>query len=120
MLMRGVRARSAPREKSSGLYHTPTRACNLLQVTDFKQFPAVERLTLPKTGSYTQTMASPRVSSAVLVAAALASVLPLTVGAQSNQRSLYVSVVDNAGAPVPDLGPTDFEVREDNAVREVL
>ena len=33
---------------------------------------------------------------------------------------MYVSVLDNAGAPVADLGPSDFLVREDNAPREVL
>ena len=40
--------------------------------------------------------------------------------AQAIQRSMYVSVVDEAGAPVPDLGPSDFVVREDNVAREVL
>ena len=33
---------------------------------------------------------------------------------------MFVSVLDQAGAPVPDLGPSDFVVREDNAAREVL
>ncbi len=33
---------------------------------------------------------------------------------------MYVSVIDEAGAPVPGLGPSDFIVREDNVVREVL
>jgi VWFA-related protein len=33
---------------------------------------------------------------------------------------MYVSVVDEAGAPVLDLGPADFVVREDNVAREVL
>jgi VWFA-related protein len=42
------------------------------------------------------------------------------VGAQPNQRAVYVSVVDREGSPVSDLGPSDFEIREDNAVREVL
>ena len=36
------------------------------------------------------------------------------------QRSLYVSVLNDAGAPVPDLGPSDFIVREDGLAREVL
>jgi len=60
-----------------------------------------------------------------LVAVAIAlSALPLAAkaqsAAQSNLHSLYVSVVDDAGAPVPGLGPSDFMVREDNTVREVL
>jgi VWFA-related protein len=33
---------------------------------------------------------------------------------------MYVSVVDQAGAPVPNLTPSDFVVREDNVAREVL
>ena len=31
-----------------------------------------------------------------------------------------MSVLNEAGAPVPDLGPSDFVVREDNLTREVL
>ena len=40
--------------------------------------------------------------------------------AQTIQRALYVSVLNEAGAPVMDLGPSDFIVREDNVAREVL
>ena len=40
--------------------------------------------------------------------------------AQALQRSMYVSVLDSAGAPVPDLGPSHFVVREDNLSREIL
>jgi VWFA-related protein len=40
--------------------------------------------------------------------------------AQSVQRSLYVSVVDKDGKPVPNLGPADFLVQEDRVTREVL
>jgi hypothetical protein len=47
----------------------------------------------------------------------LASVSPL---AQALQKVMYVSVVDQAGVPVPDLGPSDFIVREDKVAREVL
>ena len=42
------------------------------------------------------------------------------VDAQAIQRALYVSALDAAGAPVADLGPSDFIVREDNMAREVL
>jgi hypothetical protein len=38
----------------------------------------------------------------------------------ARERSLYVSVVDQNGVPVPDLGPADFVVKEDNLTREVL
>jgi hypothetical protein len=33
---------------------------------------------------------------------------------------MYVSVLTEQGAPVPDLGPSDFIIREDNVAREVL
>jgi VWFA-related protein len=42
------------------------------------------------------------------------------VFAQAAQRSLYVGVVDRSGVPVPNLGPSDFVVREDRVAREVL
>ena len=58
------------------------------------------------------------VAAALLIGAVtLASVSPL---AQALQKAMYVSVVDQAGAPVPDLGPSDFIVREDDVAREVL
>src|ERR1700732_2383115 len=53
----------------------------------------------------------------LLGAVMLASVSPL---AQAVQKAMYVSVVDQSGAPVPDLGPPDFIVREDDVAREVL
>lgn len=55
---------------------------------------------------------------AVLVAT-VATTAP-TLVAQATQRSLYVSVVDKSGAPVANLGPSDFIVREDKVAREVL
>jgi hypothetical protein len=59
----------------------------------------------------------PNALALLLGAVTLASVSPL---AQALQKSMYVSVVDQAGAPVLDLGPSDFIVREDNVAREVL
>jgi hypothetical protein len=61
---------------------------------------------------------NPLAAAALLLGAVtLASVSLL---AQAQQKSMYVSVVDQSGAPVPDLGPSDFIVREDNVAREVL
>jgi hypothetical protein len=57
---------------------------------------------------------------AALSLAVCALAWPGTLVAQAIQKSMYVSVVDAAGAPVPDLGPTDFNIREDNVAREVL
>ena len=45
---------------------------------------------------------------------------PPALRAQAIQRSMYVSALNEAGAPVPDLGPADFLVREDKVAREVL
>jgi len=57
----------------------------------------------------------------VLVAAVWSSAYSIAAQrANSRERSLYVSVVDQNGAPVPNLGPTDFIVKEDNLTREVL
>ena len=40
--------------------------------------------------------------------------------AQAQQRVIYVSALDEKGAPVAGLGPSDFVVREDKVAREVL
>jgi len=40
--------------------------------------------------------------------------------AQVIEQKLHVTVVDQAGSPVSDLGPSDFVVREDKVKREVL
>jgi VWFA-related protein len=64
-----------------------------------------------------------RVLLGVLVVSALASAVSRQATAQATQavqKSLYVSVLDDAGAPVPGLGPADFVVKEDNKPREVL
>jgi VWFA-related protein len=60
------------------------------------------------------------------VAATLVSMLLIgslagpDVLAQARERSLFVSVLDKQGNPVPGLQPGDFVVREDDATREVL
>lgn len=59
-----------------------------------------------------------------LAAGALA--VGLTLGAaapaaaQARDRELYVSALDAKSVPVPNLGPSDFIVREDGVQREVL
>jgi VWFA-related protein len=65
-------------------------------------------------------MANRRLLFAAVAFAACALVWPGALGAQAIQRAMYVSVVNDAGEPVADLGPTDFVIREDNAQREVL
>jgi hypothetical protein len=52
---------------------------------------------------------------AVAVATAVVS-----VGAQSQPRKIYTSLVDKKGAPVTDVTPADLVVREDGVAREIL
>src|SRR5258707_15837072 len=65
-------------------------------------------------------MTAGRLFLGVLLVAALALAWPGRLAAQARQRAMYVSVLNDAGAPVPDLGPADFVIREDNVAREVL
>jgi VWFA-related protein len=68
------------------------------------------------------TTPSARLSVGLLAAGLwlCATVDPSAQRPTSRERSLYVSVVDDTGAPVADLGPQDFVVKEDNVTREVL
>jgi VWFA-related protein len=77
-------------------------------------------LTLSETGTYTDLMINRGVLFAALSIAACVLAWPGTLVAQAIQRAMYVSVLDEAGAPVADLGPSDFVIREDNIAREVL
>ena len=61
-----------------------------------------------------------RPAAAAIAVGTLLAIAPAAPHAQAVQRSLYVSVLNEAGAPVPDLGPADFIVREDTLAREVL
>jgi von Willebrand factor type A domain len=65
-------------------------------------------------------MTAHRLFLGALVAAALAIMWPGHLTAQTPRKAMYVSVVDDAGAPVKDLGVPDFIIREDNVSREVL
>lgn len=56
----------------------------------------------------------------VTVLASLVLGHPETLLSQARERSIYVTMVDQSGAPVPDMGPSDFIVREDGMAREIL
>ncbi|MCU0249958.1 MAG: VWA domain-containing protein [Vicinamibacterales bacterium] len=56
----------------------------------------------------------------VFAAAAAALLLTLPSGAQTIEREMFVSVLDQADKPVLTLGIQDFVVREDGRAREVL
>ena len=49
----------------------------------------------------------------------LSLLLPAALSAQKQTRMVFVSAVDGAGAPVPNLATTDFDVREGDAKRTV-
>jgi VWFA-related protein len=83
-------------------------------------FELFRGLTVSKIGTYTDPMISTRARVGLFVVSTLALASSSTTAAQANQKSLWVSVVDGAGQPVTDLGPSDFIVREDNVAREVL
>ena len=42
-----------------------------------------------------------------------------SLSAQAAQRVMYVSALDQSGAPVPNLRPADLIIREDKATREI-
>jgi hypothetical protein len=68
-------------------------------------------------------MTRPRAAIALLLVAGLwfsRAATPAGQRGADRDRSMYVSVVDPDGAPVPDLGPSDFVIKEDNVTREVL
>jgi hypothetical protein len=54
----------------------------------------------------------------ILLVNVIARADPLS--AQATQRVMYVSALDQSGAPVPNLGPADLIIREDKAAREIL
>jgi hypothetical protein len=82
-------------------------------------FPPPISLALLKSGTYTDHVKlRPLLFASAFGAALLAS--PATPRAQTVQRSLYVSALDDTGAPVAALTASDLTVREDKVSREVL
>ena len=98
----------------------PRAARRFPQPTDFKPVLSRLYLTLSKTETYTVLVIDRRVFAAVALLFAFALIGPARPLAQAIARSMYVSALNEAGVPAPDLGPSDFVVREDNVAREVL
>jgi hypothetical protein len=65
-------------------------------------------------------MANRHVTVAATLALGVGVLTPVALDAQARQQAVYVSVLDKAGVPVPDVAPTDVVVREDDVQREVL
>ena len=61
-----------------------------------------------------------QIARAAFACVAITAATLSSAAAQPVERSLWVSVVDQSGAPMAGLGPRDFVVREDNVAREVL
>jgi VWFA-related protein len=77
-------------------------------------------LTLPKSEAYTQRVKTGRLLASAAVVFSIGLLCTLTSSAQALRRSIYASVLNKEGEPVPNLGPADFIVREDNRTREIL
>jgi VWFA-related protein len=73
-----------------------------------------------KTETYTHLMTGTRIGFAVVVLLTVVLLRMPAPVAQAVQRSMYVSALNAQGAPVPDLGPSDFIVREESLAREIL
>ncbi len=56
----------------------------------------------------------------LLALATLAMLSPVRVRAQTEEWTVYASVVDRTGVPVTGLGTADFGVRENGMAREIL
>ena len=68
-------------------------------------------------------MAHPPRAAAVVVAILIAlglAVTPVFLTAQATRHAAFVSVTDQSGVPVTNLGAADFVVREDKTIQEVL
>jgi hypothetical protein len=61
-----------------------------------------------------------RWSAAAVLLAGLAVSVPVLIHAQTLQRVVFASAVNDKGVPVADLGPSDFTIREDKITREIL
>ncbi len=65
-------------------------------------------------------MKNQRVAALIFLTSAAAFTASADLGAQAQQRAVYVSALDKSGAPVSELTPSDVVVREDDVTREVL
>lgn len=117
--MRGRARRRATSEKPL-VYNMRPQGCqeNGRSVNRLAHFPQI--IDFKPVSTYTGLMNDRRVVLAVLLLAGLATAWSSPLFAQAIPKGLYVSVVDQARAPVPDVQPADLIVREDDVAREIL
>src|SRR3954469_12038561 len=104
--------------RPQGCQETDRRRVIRCKLQISKVFLPLCRLTLAKSGTYTDRVTHPLLRGGVATVCVLLLALVVTgpgatVRAQARQRSMYVSIVDSTGNPVPNLGPADFVIRED-------
>jgi hypothetical protein len=65
-------------------------------------------------------MKNQRLAAAVVLLGVAAFAATARLGAQAQQRALYVTALDKSGNPVSELQPSDVIVKEDDVTREIL
>ena len=65
-------------------------------------------------------MKNQRFAAAVVLLGVAAFAATARLGAQAQQRAVYVSALDKSGNPVAELQPSDVIVKEDDVTREIL
>jgi hypothetical protein len=65
-------------------------------------------------------MGSRVLSAAAWALLGISTLGSIALSAQARQRAMYVSVLDESGAPVLEVSPSDIAIREDGVQREIL
>jgi hypothetical protein len=65
-------------------------------------------------------MKNQRLAASIVLVGVAGFAASARLGAQAQERAVYVSALDKSGAPVAELAPSDVIVREDDVTREVL
>ncbi len=77
-------------------------------------------MTLLGSETYTGRMGNRFLAAVMCSLLGIAALGSIALQAQARERAMYVSVLDQSGAPVPDVSPSDLTIREDGVQREIL